>query len=49
MTKHLCKVGKSTENGLYYLKGGDFEEELKRVKRKFHQFELKTFFEEDFF
>ena len=49
ITKHLCKVGSSKEKGLYYLKGGDFEEELKKVKKKFHQFELKTFFKEDFF
>ena len=49
MTKHLVKSGKSKENGLYYLKGGDFEEELKKVKKEFYQFELKTIFKEDFF
>ncbi len=49
MTKHLCKAGNSRKNGLYYLKGGDFSDELKKIKMAFRQFELRTFFEEDFF
>ena len=49
MTKHLCKSGNSRKNGLYYLKGGDFSDELKKIKMAFRQFELRTFFEEDFF
>jgi 16S rRNA (guanine527-N7)-methyltransferase len=36
-------------NGILYLKGGDFEEELKQVKMPFQVFELSHWFEEPFF
>ena len=49
ITKHLYKEGNRKSKGLYYLKGGDFEEEIKKMKKESHQFELNTFFEEEFF
>ncbi len=36
-------------NGILYLKGGDFEDELKQVKMPFHVFELSHWFDEPFF
>jgi len=36
-------------NGILYLKGGDFEDELKQVKMPFQVFELSHWFEEPFF
>lgn len=36
-------------NGILYLKGGDLTEELKEAKKKTQQFELKDYFNEDFF
>ena len=49
ITKHLYKEGNRKSKGLYYLKGGDFEEEIKKMKKESHQLELNTFFEEEFF
>jgi len=37
------------DNGILYLKGGDLREELAEVKRKFRVYELKDYFEEEFF
>jgi len=37
------------DNGILYLKGGDLREELSEVKRKFRVYELKDYFEEEFF
>jgi len=37
------------KNGVLYLKGGDFEEELKSLRMKKKIFELSPYFEEDFF
>jgi 16S rRNA (guanine527-N7)-methyltransferase len=37
------------ENGILYLKGGDLSEELKSFKKKCLLFELKNYFEEEFF
>ena len=45
--KHLLKK-KNERNGIFYLKGGDFEEELKSFK-KTELFLLKDYFKEDFF
>ncbi len=36
-------------NGILYLKGGDFEEELKQIKQKKKLYPISEFFEEDFF
>lgn len=36
-------------NGILYLKGGDFEEEIKPFGQNARVFELKEFFEEEFF
>lgn len=36
-------------NGILYLKGGDLNEELKGFEKKIKSFELKNFFEEEFF
>ena len=36
-------------NGILYLKGGDFEIELKEIKRPFSIYNLSDFFEEEFF
>lgn len=36
-------------NGILYLKGGDFEEEIRPFGEKARIFELKDFFEEEFF
>lgn len=37
------------DNGILYLKGGDLEEEMKEVRRKFRIYDLKDYFEEEFF
>ena len=49
--KHLIRDGHkhSLPNGILYLKGGDFEEELKLVKWPARVFELDQWFEEPFF
>jgi 16S rRNA (guanine527-N7)-methyltransferase len=39
----------SLDNGILYLKGGDLTEELKELKRPYKIFELKDYFEEEFF
>ncbi len=36
-------------NGILYLKGGDFDDELEPFKDKVHIFDLNNFFEEEFF
>jgi 16S rRNA (guanine527-N7)-methyltransferase len=36
-------------NGILYLKGGDFQEELKSLNRKHQLFPISDFFEEEFF
>ena len=36
-------------NGILYLKGGDLREELKEANKKTTTYELKAYFEEDFF
>lgn len=37
------------DNGILYLKGGDLKEEMAEVRRKYRIFELKDYFEEEFF
>lgn len=39
----------SLANGVLYLKGGDFEEELASVNKNYRIFELSAYFEESFF
>ncbi|MCX6291946.1 MAG: 16S rRNA (guanine(527)-N(7))-methyltransferase RsmG [Bacteroidetes bacterium] len=39
----------SFKNGILYLKGGDLEEEIVQLKRKVIVFELKDYFDEEFF
>ena len=36
-------------NGILYLKGGDFDDELKPFKNQFRVYQLSDYFEEDFF
>jgi 16S rRNA (guanine527-N7)-methyltransferase len=46
----FLKGGHNTlDNGILYLKGGDLEEELSNLKRPYRIFDLKDFFDEDFF
>ncbi|MBK9509271.1 MAG: 16S rRNA (guanine(527)-N(7))-methyltransferase RsmG [Cytophagaceae bacterium] len=37
------------DNGVLYLKGGDLEEELSEIKRKYKLYNLPDFYEEEFF
>ena len=37
------------KNGILYLKGGDLEEELSELQRKYQVFNLSDYFTEDFF
>lgn len=39
----------SLDNGILYLKGGDLAEEMAEIRRKYRIFELKDYFEEEFF
>lgn len=39
----------SMKNGIFYLKGGEFEEEIKNYKDKIQIFRIYDFFKEDFF
>jgi 16S rRNA (guanine527-N7)-methyltransferase len=39
----------SLDNGILYLKGGDLKEELRDLKRPYKIFDLKDYFEEEFF
>ncbi len=36
-------------NGIFYLKGGNIDEELKKLKRKYKIYELSNYFTEDFY
>ena len=45
----LTKNINSLPNGILYLKGGDLTEELVGIKKKIQIFELKNYFEEEFF
>ena len=50
-TAHMLRKGikSSIPNGILYLKGGDFKEELQKVPRHSEVFELSDIFEEAFF
>lgn len=48
-TSHLLKTSKNNESGIYYLKGGDFEEEIKPFGNKISLFNLSDIYDEDFF
>ncbi len=50
-TIHILRRGlkSSLPNGILYLKGGDFKEELQKVPRQSDVFDLRDVFEEDFF
>jgi len=37
------------DNGILYLKGGDLREEMAEIRRKYRIYELKDYFEEEFF
>lgn len=37
------------DNGILYLKGGDLKEEMSEIRRKYRIYELKDYFEEEFF
>jgi len=46
----ISKTSKnSLPNGILYLKGGDLTEEMKTVKQWFKEYELKNYFEGEFF
>ena len=49
LTKHLYKRNPISNSGLFYLKGGDFENELRQIKKKIKIIELHDLFNEDFF
>ncbi len=51
ITKHcILKDNKNNfPNGLIYLKGGDFDEEIKSFKNKISIYNISDFFEEEFF
>jgi 16S rRNA (guanine527-N7)-methyltransferase len=37
------------DNGILYLKGGDLDEEMKELRKPYSQYDLDTFFTEEFF
>jgi 16S rRNA (guanine527-N7)-methyltransferase len=37
------------KNGLLYIKGGDFDEDLKKIHLKYAIYQISDFFEEEFF
>ncbi len=47
--KNLPESKNKLQNGIIYLKGGDFNEELLKVNKKFTVFTISDFFEEAFF
>jgi len=47
--KTKSKSSNSLINGLLYLKGGDFEEELLQIKKYYQVYPLSDWFEEEFF
>jgi len=50
ITKHLIKRNKQvSNNGIYYLKGGDISSEIKELNMTVHTYDLKDLFNEDFF
>lgn len=49
LTKHLIAKNNQTFSSIYYLKGGDFNNELSTVKLKSQTYELNEIFQEEFF
>ena len=49
LTKHLFEENEKSKASIFYLKGGDFENELKQIHQKSKVIELKQIFEEEFF
>ncbi len=47
ISKNKIKQGK--ENGIFYLKGGDFHNEIKQFEKKIKIYDIKDWFEEEFF
>jgi len=47
--KVSAKNNNDLANGILYLKGGDFEEEIKPYKKQLEVYNLQSFFEEEFF
>lgn len=48
--KNIAKEGNNTlNNGILYLKGGDFNDELKEIKEKIDIYPISTYFTQDFF
>jgi len=49
--KPIIKKGEASSlpNGMLFLKGGDLTDEIKESRKQFHIFELKDFFNEEFF
>ncbi len=47
--KIASKSNNDLPNGILYLKGGDFEEEIKPFKKQIQVYELQSFFQEEFF
>ncbi|HZL10882.1 MAG TPA: 16S rRNA (guanine(527)-N(7))-methyltransferase RsmG [Prolixibacteraceae bacterium] len=48
-TKVASQSNNELPNGILYLKGGDFEEEIRPFKKQIQVFKLQTFFQEEFF
>ena len=49
LTRHLSMKENKTLKGLFYLKGGDFNDELRKFKMKFKIYDLNKSFETTFF
>jgi 16S rRNA (guanine527-N7)-methyltransferase len=50
VSKKISKTQKNTlDNGILYLKGGDFQEELKPFEKQVHVYHLSQYFQEEFF
>ena len=50
VSNKIISTSKNTiPNGILYLKGGDFSDEIKQIKTVANIYELSDFFEEDFF
>jgi 16S rRNA (guanine527-N7)-methyltransferase len=48
-TKVSSKSNNDLPNGILYLKGGDFEEEIEPFRKQIQVYELQSFFQEEFF
>jgi 16S rRNA (guanine527-N7)-methyltransferase len=47
--KVSSKNNNDLQNGIIYLKGGDFEEEITPFKQQVKVYEIQSFFKEEFF